>query len=425
MNEHSPSDGSEISPGLFRPEAIDANSSRFGVPVKTIGVAGWVLTSFMLAIVFVAAFFLATANYARKETVIGTLTPTAGAQRLTAVRAGVVDEVLAREGQAVTAGTPLISLSFDSTVEGGEGLGALLQEAARDESSALAFQQSAQTATIDSQLQELAARRAGIVDRRAQLTVDRDLQTQRIGLAQETVEAARSLFDRQLIAALPMRQREEALLTARQQLGAIDRDLLDLASQITQIDAQRRRLAAERAQGAAQVAQSVARLSERQATLLGQRGQVLTARTGGRVAALSVRPAMPVQPGQTLAIVLPEGAGLEAELWVPSRAVGFVRAGDRVRIMFDSFPYQRFGVGRGRVKLVTRSPTQPSELPTPIETKEPLYRVLVTLDRQDVHAYGHAWALAPGMRVTADLVLDNRPLAAWLFDPVLAARARR
>lgn len=141
MNEHSPTDGSEISPGLFRPEAIDANSSRFGVPVKTIGVAGWVLTSFMLAIVFVAAFFLATANYARKETVIGTLTPTAGAQRLTAVRAGVVDEVLAREGQAVTAGTPLISLSFDSTVEGGEGLGALLQEAARDESSALAFQQ--------------------------------------------------------------------------------------------------------------------------------------------------------------------------------------------------------------------------------------------------------------------------------------------
>lgn len=413
------------SSGLFRPEAIDANASRFGAPIKTVGVAGWVLTAFMLSLVIVAGIFLATARYARKETVVGTLTPTAGAQRLTALRSGVVGEVFAREGQSVRAGAPLISLSFDSTVEGGQGLGTLLQEAARSESNALTLQQSAQVASIDSQLQELTARRAGVVNQRTRMEADRALQEQRVTLAEQTVEATRTLFDRQLIAAIQMRQREEALLTARQQLGAVDRDLEGLSSELIQIDAQRSRMAAERADRTAQAAQAFARLDERHATLLGQQGQILTARADGRVGALSARPAMPVQPGQTLAIILPEGTGLEAELWVPSRAVGFLRKGDPVRILFDSFPYQRFGVGRGRVKMVTRSPTLPADLPTPIETKEPLYRVLVTLDRQDIRAYGQAWALAPGMRLTADLVLDDRPLAVWLLDPVLAIQARR
>lgn len=123
-------------------------------------------------------------------------------------------------------------------------------------------------------------------------------------------------------------------------------------------------------------------------------------------------------------MVLPEGEGLEADLWVPSRAAGFVQPGDPVRLMYDAFPYARFGVGRGVVKAVGRAPVAPNDLPVPIETKEGLYRVTGSLSRQDVAAYGKSWALAPGMRLNADLVLDERPMLAWLLDPVLAIKNR-
>ncbi|MGZ5893046.1 MAG: hypothetical protein ACXWJ7_10570, partial [Caldimonas sp.] len=55
---------------------------------------------------------------------------------------------------------------------------------------------------------------------------------------------------------------------------------------------------------------------------------------------------------------------------------------------------------------------------------EPLYRITVSLDRQDVAAYGSAQALAPGMQLDADVVLDRRRLIEWIFEPVLGIASR-
>jgi membrane fusion protein len=55
---------------------------------------------------------------------------------------------------------------------------------------------------------------------------------------------------------------------------------------------------------------------------------------------------------------------------------------------------------------------------------EPLYRITVTLDRQDVTAYGHAQPLSPGMQLEADVLLDRRRLIEWLFEPVLGIAGR-
>jgi membrane fusion protein len=92
--------------------------------------------------------------------------------------------------------------------------------------------------------------------------------------------------------------------------------------------------------------------------------------------------------------------------------------------MYDAFPYQRFGVGRGVVRTVGRAPVAPQDLPVAIETREPLYRVQVRLSRQEIDAYGRKWSLSPGARLRADLVLDERSLLTWLFDPLAAAVKR-
>ena len=55
---------------------------------------------------------------------------------------------------------------------------------------------------------------------------------------------------------------------------------------------------------------------------------------------------------------------------------------------------------------------------------EPLYRITVRLDRQDVAAYGATQALAPGMQLDADVVLDRRRLIEWIFEPVLGIAGR-
>ena len=115
---------------------------------------------------------------------------------------------------------------------------------------------------------------------------------------------------------------------------------------------------------------------------------------------------------------------LQAELFVPTRAAGFVRDGQRVRVLYEAFPYQNFGTYGGRIVKVSRTVLAPADAAAPVELKEPAYRVTAALDRPDVDANGDRVPLRPDMLLRADIVLDRRTLMDWLLNPLLGAGAR-
>ncbi|MGH1557284.1 HlyD family efflux transporter periplasmic adaptor subunit [Caulobacter segnis] len=127
---------------------------------------------------------------------------------------------------------------------------------------------------------------------------------------------------------------------------------------------------------------------------------VLTAPKSGRVVALQATPGLAVTSASALAAVLPGGADLRAYLWAPSRAVGFVRPGADVRLMYDAFPFQQFGAAHGRdSRSIAQAPTPVGELPIPGETREPLYKITVVLERQNITAYGKDLGSSRGREV--------------------------
>jgi membrane fusion protein len=149
----------------------------------------------------------------------------------------------------------------------------------------------------------------------------------------------------------------------------------------------------------------------------------------GFVTAISTHAGATVTADQTVAVIVPASdkanAGpLEAELWAPSRAIGFVKPGAKVRLMYDAFPVQTFGTAPGVVLDVAGSPTLPKDIPLPLEAREPLFQIRVRMERDKLSAYGQEWTLAPGMRLTADVVLEERSLFDIIFEPVRAARNR-
>ena len=58
----------------------------------------------------------------------------------------------------------------------------------------------------------------------------------------------------------------------------------------------------------------------------------------------------------------------------------------------------------------------------PVPLKEAAYRVIASLDRQDVDAYGKKLQLQAGMLLKADIILEKRSLMNWLLDPLLSVR---
>jgi membrane fusion protein len=99
-----------------------------------------------------------------------------------------------------------------------------------------------------------------------------------------------------------------------------------------------------------------------------------------------------------------------------------VRPGQQVRILYDAFPYQKFGTYRGSVTKVSHTMLTGNETTGPITLKEPAYRVTVAPERPDIDAYGRKMPLQPDMLLKADVVLEQRSLMKWLLGPVLSTR---
>lgn len=122
-----------------------------------------------------------------------------------------------------------------------------------------------------------------------------------------------------------------------------------------------------------------------------------------------------------LATLLPEGGQLEAQLLVPSRAAGFVDEGQSVRLLYDAFPYQKFGFHSGVVSDVSRTVISPTDLPIAPAAQEPVFIITVGLDRQDVDANNQLYNLQSGMTLSADIILEDRKIWEWVLEPILGA----
>ena len=137
---------------------------------------------------------------------------------------------------------------------------------------------------------------------------------------------------------------------------------------------------------------------------------------------LQVNKGKTVQPQQLQLEIVPENSPLRAELLIPTRAAGFVRVGQEVRLLYDAFPYQNFGAYTGRLTEVSNTVVTKADAAGPIVPEEPVYKATVVLDRPDVDANGRKVPLQAGMLLQAKIILDRRSLAQWILDPLLNER---
>jgi membrane fusion protein len=124
---------------------------------------------------------------------------------------------------------------------------------------------------------------------------------------------------------------------------------------------------------------------------------------------------------------------LIAALFAPTRTAGFIQPGQDVWLRLAAYPYQKFGLTKGRVLNISGTPIAAQDLPhgqsaallTSTQSNEPLYRIQVALASQQVVAFGESHMLRPGMTLEADIVHDVRGIWEWIFEPLLAIHARQ
>ncbi|GAP35068.1 HlyD family secretion protein [Piscinibacter sakaiensis] len=291
-----------------------------------------------------------------------------------------------------------------------------------------------QQVLTDTQTAGLQRQREDLQRELAQIDAEEALQQQRLALAEQAVARLEALRAQQFISDAQVQARTEELLGVRAALQALGRQRVERQRQASELAARLGELPLQGRQRQAELERDLAELRQAEAENASRRRLVVRAPEDGVLGAVTVQPGQAVTPAIAMASLVPAEARLQAQLYAPSSAVGFIRPEQPVRLRYQAFPYQKFGHHGGHVVQVSRTPLQPAELAglplrltgigTFTTTNEPLYRITVALDAQAVTAYGQPQALAPGMQLDADVLLDRRRLIEWIFEPLISVAGR-
>lgn len=406
---------------LFRIEAVThAGHRAHGVVILARPLSYTVITALFAAVAVALVGFLCLSSYTRKVAVQGLLLPSHGLIKVMPLQAGLITERRVKEGDLVQAGDVLFVLSSERQTQGLGNADATVSELLRARRDSLQREQ-AQLRLQDTQRLDAARHRAQ--DMEAEIRRGDDqiaLQQRRIEMARTTLKRYSDLAASNFVSPVQVQDKQAELLEQEQRLGELQRanaasarDLATAQAEVRDLQVQSLR---DQQAGERNVSATEQDLTENEA----RREILVRAPSAGTVTAITAEPGQTIGASQSLAAILPAGSELEAELYAPSRAVGFLKPGMEVQLRYQAYSYQKFGQAKGHVREVSRTALRPDELNLPgaAVTGEPVYRVRVALDRQTVSTYGVEQTLRSGATLDGSIVLDTRRLYEWVLEPL-------
>ncbi|TPW35818.1 HlyD family efflux transporter periplasmic adaptor subunit [Oecophyllibacter saccharovorans] len=413
---------------LFRTEALKWRQEAWiGDTLEIEPVSGKIAAWCTMALVLGVIIYVIFGSYTRRVHATGQLMPPGGLVVITADQAGVVTTAHIKEGMSVHAGQALYTVDVESWSSAGptgkQALLHLLNE--RD------FLTARRKLLLTDAPIELASFKQALVTLQKQremlgTQIQRDntslpliehaMQEMRTAIGMHLVSEGQ--FQSQLFSYVQFMNTHSQTLRSMVETGGqindlqykIDRHPYKVQEDVTDIDVR------------------LADLNRQITQARGQAETLIVAPVAGVIDGIRTYVGQRVSVGQPMATLLPDNATLQAELYVDSHAIGFLRPGQRVLLKFAPFPYQKFGLYKGTVTEVTRAPMPDQAGSVAPQGKgaaaqhppQDVYRVRVLPDQDFVRAYGKKERLQPGMAVEADIATDRRKLYQWLFDPIIS-----
>ncbi|KWE96311.1 anibiotic ABC transporter [Burkholderia ubonensis] len=416
-----------MSDSLFRPEALDASKGKL---IGTVALYSppyrWLLIAIVAVIAVSVAVFMVLGTYTKRERVMGQLVPSAGVLNVSPPVTGTVERIEVREGQRVRAGDPLITVSAEVATSLGDAR-EMVRTQLETQRERLRSDLSGQTVLAEEAIRGLKDRAATLERQLRELQMQHTHRVRQVELARSQLEKLSMMRTQGYASNSQVDQQEASVLDAEARLQDSVRAQLDVQGQLIQARQQLREQPLNARQQRNEMGRKLAETEQAIVENEARRSVVLRAPADGVVGAILFKVGQIINAGQTAASVLPADGRLEAQLMVPSRAIGFIHPGQTVVLRYEAYPYQKFGQQYGRVSGISRSALSPQEVATLTgqpNVQEQHYRLTVTLDRQDIAVYDRTERLRPGMALDADLLLDRRTLIEWVLEPIYALGRR-
>ena len=335
-------------------------------------------------IIGTASFGFIFAVFAKIDEVVlatGELQPLGAERPIKAPFAGVVKDIVVKEGQKVKIGDTL--LRFDA-------------EVSRTRKETLETQIRLEDKRFEEESRSVRARKRGVVVRvnglkRSLITEDGILQNilplAQIGAMQQTE-------------LLRQRNRVEQL---ESEVGQAEADLEEVEAQLMKLEQESLREVSELERQLVEVEDTINK-------------EKLSAPVGGIVyGMIPSSPGYAASAGETLVKVVP-GGEIEAKIFVTNKDVGFLKPGMKAQIRIDAFPYTQFGSLPGGLKSIGTLPVEADQ-----QNPMPRFPAYVRIDREYLEKDGEKYNISAGQSVQVNLVLRDKRVISLLTDAVQKA----
>lgn len=414
---------------LFRQEALEAQQTRtLGEIVLVRPVSLTVFSTLAVIVAVVVISFLTFGTYTARSTVSGQLVLSSGLIKVYVPQPGVVTERHVAEGDAVHAGDVLFVLSSDrQSSTQGNTQASISKEISERQASLrddLERTRLVQQTEREGQVETI----RGLQSEERNLAEQIDVQRKRVALAGETVRRSQGLSDQGYISEEALQTKQADQLDQRGRLENLERSRIGIVREILSRQSDLAGLVSKHRIELGQIERQLSSTSEEYTESEAKRRVVITAPSTGTATAVIASVGQAVDTERPMVSIVPNGATLYAELFAPSRAIGFVKPGDKVRLRYQAYPYQKFGTQLGRVDSISRTALSKPELSAAAAggagNSEVLYRIRVELASQTIKARGMAQPLQPGMQLDADLMGESQHLYEWVLDPLYSIAGR-
>jgi len=410
---------------IFRSEIVEQEKSRslgdivliHPIPFSIISGVSAVLSAIVIALLFFG-------SYTARSAVSGQLVPGSGLIKLYAPQSGEVIEKHVTEGATVKAGDVLYILSSDRDSSKLGATQAAISEQIEQQKNSLNHEIS-ETRLLESEQHDgLIKKIAGLQNEMSALALAISLQNDRVKLAEDTLTRYQSLSAKDYISKEQLQQKNEELLDQKQRLQDLERNRISTSSELSDQQTALKSLSLKSQNDVAELSRTLSSAQEQLTESESKRRIVVTAPVTGTATAVLVDAGQTVDSSRPLLSIVPQNAVFRAELYAPSRAIGFIRPGQNVVLRFQAYPYQKFGHQTGIVESVSRTALTTNEINDVgmsiggLNDREPRYRIIVKLPAQTVRAYGEQQPLQAGMLVDADILQEKRRLYEWVLEPL-------
>ncbi|WP_169055483.1 HlyD family efflux transporter periplasmic adaptor subunit [Rhizobium sp. P44RR-XXIV] len=423
---------------LFRREVLQAKQDAWLGQVQVVYPLSVRLVAITSLVLLAACLtFSIMGSYTRRVYASGVVMPRAGLITIASPAAGVIDGMAATEGQKVHAGQFLYAINLEATSTAGPTQERVIA-ALTDQKVALQRELSLRKSMAAVQKQGLKDQLANLDLQHKNLAAQLAADEQSLPLMKASMDRLNDAANRRIVTDASFQSQAFIYAEALGQHAQFEQTYLTLEGKIADVTAQLSLFDDNLEKDVSGLDRAISQLDQQIAEVQAKQAIQVLAPADGVLTAVRAHVGQPVGAGAVLVTLLPNGQALQADLYVDSSSIGFIKEGAPVLLRFAAFPFQRFGLYEGRVKEITRAPVQAisvaetgsslaagGQAPSPGSSSGQggQYRVVVEPDLPYVIVDGNQKPLEVGMEVGADIALDSRRIYEWALDPLYRARS--